>query len=77
MKVNIHDAKTNLSQLLALVEQGEIVIIARHGKPVAQLVPVRTQGLPFGIAIKDALVPPGDKWWQPMSDEEGTAWIDE
>ena len=37
MQVNIHDAKTKLSRLLELVEQGETVTIARHGKPVAEL----------------------------------------
>ena len=36
--VNVHDAKTHLSRLLAQVEAGEEVIIARNGKPVAQLV---------------------------------------
>jgi prevent-host-death family protein len=36
--VNIHAAKTRLSQLVALVEKGERVTIARAGKPVAQLV---------------------------------------
>jgi antitoxin (DNA-binding transcriptional repressor) of toxin-antitoxin stability system len=36
--VNIHEAKTNLSALLAAVEQrGEIVVICRNGKPVAQM----------------------------------------
>lgn len=38
--VNIHEAKTHLSQLLALVEAGEEVVIARSGKPVARLCPV-------------------------------------
>lgn len=34
---NVHEAKTHLSQLLEKVEQGEKVIIARAGKPVAVL----------------------------------------
>jgi len=37
--VNIHDAKTQLSRLVARAEQGERITIARAGKPVAQLVP--------------------------------------
>lgn len=37
---NVHEAKSNLSRLLEQVEQGEEVVIARHGKPVAKLVPV-------------------------------------
>lgn len=36
--VNVHEAKTQLSKLLALVEDGEEVVIARHGRPVARLV---------------------------------------
>jgi prevent-host-death family protein len=37
--VTIHAAKTNLSQLLARVESGEEIIIARGKNPVAKLVP--------------------------------------
>jgi prevent-host-death family protein len=38
----VQDAKTNLSKLLARVAQGEEIILARAGKPVARLVPVST-----------------------------------
>lgn len=34
---NIHQAKTNLSQLIQRAEAGEIVIIAKAGKPCVQL----------------------------------------
>jgi prevent-host-death family protein len=37
--INIHAAKTRLSQLVARAERGERIIIARDGKPVAQLGP--------------------------------------
>jgi prevent-host-death family protein len=37
--VNVYDAKSNLSELLRRIEQGEEVVIARAGKPVAKLVP--------------------------------------
>jgi prevent-host-death family protein len=76
MQVNVHEAKTRLSQLLELVEQGETVTIARHGTPVAELVAARRSGFPFGIARHDPIVPPGDEWWQPMTDEEAEDWID-
>jgi prevent-host-death family protein len=36
----MHEAKTNLSQLVARAEAGEDIVIARNGKPVARLVPV-------------------------------------
>ncbi len=38
MTVNIHEAKTNLSKLIAFLEKGEEVIIAKAGNPVAKLV---------------------------------------
>ncbi len=38
MLINIHQAKTQLSKLLARVEAGEEIVIARAGKPVAKLV---------------------------------------
>ena len=39
--VNTHEAKTRLSSLLALVEeQGEVILICRNGKPVAELRPL-------------------------------------
>jgi prevent-host-death family protein len=38
--VNVHEAKTHLSRLLARVERGEEVVISRFGKPVARLVPI-------------------------------------
>jgi prevent-host-death family protein len=36
--VNVHQAKTHLSQLLQDVEQGQEVVIARSGVPIARLV---------------------------------------
>jgi prevent-host-death family protein len=38
--VNIHQAKTHLSQLLQRVELGEEIVIANRGVPVAKLVPI-------------------------------------
>ena len=37
--VNVHVAKTQLSRLLERVSQGEEIVIARAGKPIAKLVP--------------------------------------
>jgi len=39
-KVNIYDAKTRLSRLVARAEAGEEIIIARAGRPAARLVPL-------------------------------------
>lgn len=77
MQVNVHEAKSQLSRLLELVEEGETVVIARHGHPVAELVPARRKtGFPFGIARDEPLVAPGDEWWQPMSDAEADEWLE-
>ena len=39
MEVGAFDAKNKLGSLLDRVEQGEEIVITRHGKPVARLVP--------------------------------------
>ena len=39
-ELNVHEVKTQLSKLLARVEAGEEIIIARNGRPVARLVKV-------------------------------------
>ncbi|OEO28248.1 prevent-host-death protein [Devosia insulae DS-56] len=38
--VNIHDAKTHFSRLVERAANGETVIIAKAGKPIAKLVPL-------------------------------------
>ena len=40
-QVNMHEAKTRLSELAELVQQGETVIIAKAGKPYLDLLPHR------------------------------------
>jgi len=40
-RVNVHEAKTRLSALLAEVEGGKKILICRNGKPVAELLPYR------------------------------------
>lgn len=39
IEIGTFEAKNQLSALLDLVEQGEDIVITRHGKPVARLVP--------------------------------------
>jgi prevent-host-death family protein len=43
VQINVFEAKTQLSRLLAAAEAGEEVIIARDGRPVVRLVPVRAE----------------------------------
>lgn len=70
--VNVYDAKTQLSQLLSRVENGEEFVIARNGRPVARLMPLslrhdRTPGL-FAGQIRmsddfDSHTPSDDSDW--------------
>ena len=41
--VNTHEAKTNLSRFLDVVQEGEEVVIARGNKPMARLVPFKAK----------------------------------
>jgi prevent-host-death family protein len=49
--VNMFEAKTQLSKLVALARRGESVTICSHGKPVAKLVPIKPRPV-FGL-MKD------------------------
>lgn len=49
--VNIHAAKTRLSRLVARAEKGERIVIARDGKPAAQL--VRISKPKKAVVLKD------------------------
>ena len=55
IQVNIHEAKTHLSRLIAQVAAGEEVVIAKSGKPLVKLTPIsdvgskRTLGRDFGL----------------------------
>lgn len=42
-KANVHEAKTNLSKLIEQALNGEEVVIAKAGKPLVRLVPVRDE----------------------------------
>ena len=63
MQVNMHEAKTRLSKLVELVERGERVVIARNGRPVAELIPyAQTTGRRKGGQLK------GKVWISPDFD---------
>jgi prevent-host-death family protein len=72
--VNVHEAKTRLSQLLAEAEAGGEVVIARNGRPVARLVPCG--GVPtvrrFG-ALRGRMET-GDAFFDPLPEAELAAW---
>lgn len=49
--VNIHEAKTHLSSLLERVGAGERIVIAKAGRPVAELVPFQRVDITFGALV--------------------------
>ena len=42
IKVDIQDAKTHLSRYIDRVEQGDVVVVCRHNRPVAELRAIAT-----------------------------------
>ena len=81
--VGLFEAKTHLSELIARAERGEEVIITRHNKPVAKLVPIgevspdlvarRRQALAELQAIGREMIARGG----PITVEEILQWRDE
>lgn len=72
MTVSVHQAKTQLSKLLDLIEQGEDVLIERHGRPVARLVRANAAKKPqFGAMKGEFSYQEG--WEKPLTDEEADA----
>lgn len=51
--VNMHEAKTQLSALVARAEAGEEIVIANAGTPRVRLVPVRVATRAFGRLVLD------------------------
>ena len=73
LTVNVHQAKTQLSRLLARVEAGEEVVIARRGEPVARLVGCKPRGRRQPDVLKGKLVVP-DSSFDPLPEEELKRW---
>jgi prevent-host-death family protein len=72
--VTIHAAKTQLSKLIALVEAGEEVIIARRDKPVARLVPVEQVPRKRRFGSMKGKVWVGPEFFEPLPEEELRLW---
>jgi prevent-host-death family protein len=71
--VSVHAAKTHLSQLLARVEAGEVITIARGKVPVAKLVPIVRKGKrEFGAMRGKFSV--GPEFFEPLPKDELDQW---
>jgi prevent-host-death family protein len=74
-KVNLHDAKTHLSRLVEAAARGEEIVIAKAGKPMARLVPLR----PSARKVRKPGALKGKIWVAedfdaPMTAEEESVW---
>lgn len=72
--VSVHEAKTNLSRLIAEVEAGGEVVITRNNRPVARLVregPPKKKPLLGALKGKIAF---DDSFFDPLPEEELNAW---
>lgn len=70
----VHQAKTNLSKLIAAAERGEEIIIARDDKPAVRLTPIahpKPKRI-FGAYKGEFTVP--DSFFDPLPEEELKAW---
>jgi len=73
-KVNVHEAKTNLSKLIEKVKNGEEVVIAKNGEPEVMLVPYKKMSKDwFGMdAGKIVIADDFDEWppdiWEALTD---------
>lgn len=68
LEVTIHQAQTQLSELLRLVAEGEEVIIASSGTPVARLVPIQTPAQRL-IGVDQGLYEVPEDFDAPLSEE--------
>ena len=75
--VKIHEAKTTLSSLIRLVEQGSRVVISRGDTAIAELVPVRTAvaaGRPRQFGALRGVVSMSPAFFEPLPAAELAAW---
>ncbi len=74
--VKIHEAKTNLSKLIARVEAGEEIVIARDDKPVVRMIAVEPEKRrpQFGAMKGSWPDLPDEFFFDPLPEEELKAW---
>ncbi len=73
--MNVQEAKTQLSRLLAAAERGEEVIIARGGKPIVRLELIREpRKRELGFLAGVISIPPDSAFFDPMTEEELAEW---
>ena len=73
--VNIHEAKTHLSRLIARAEAGEEIVIARGNEPVVRLTLVKPKAEPRKPGrLKGLPEIPDSVFFDPLPEEELRLW---
>jgi prevent-host-death family protein len=70
MQVNMHEAKTTLSELVAAAERGEEVVIARNGVAAARLVAITAEHAPVRLGVLAGEVELGPDFDEPLTEFE-------
>jgi prevent-host-death family protein len=68
MQLNLYDAKTRLSELVEAASQGETVVIAKAGRPLAKLGPVETSRRPLRLGLMKGSIRIGPDFDAPLPD---------
>ena len=69
-QINMHEAKTNFSQVVERALDGEDIVISRYGKPLLRLVPVATTGKRRPIGLNLLGLREDIDWFEPMDANE-------
>jgi antitoxin (DNA-binding transcriptional repressor) of toxin-antitoxin stability system len=70
IRLNIHEAKTNLSKYLNALSSGERIILCKRNVPIAEIRPIDSppsDSRPIGLAKGEFEV--GDSFFEPLPDE--------
>ena len=70
IRINVQEAKTNLSRYLKRLEEGERIVICRRNVPIAELRPIEPRRLeprPFGLGAGEFEVPAS--FFEPLPDD--------
>jgi prevent-host-death family protein len=72
--VTVHVAKTTLSQLLARVEAGEEIIVARGKEPIAKIVPFSPAPSKRQFGAMRGVIHLDDAFFDPLPEDQLAAW---
>jgi prevent-host-death family protein len=76
VSVGMHEAKTQLSKLVEKAEQGEEVVITRHGRPIVKLTRIAKKLRPKPGLFEDQILFIAPDAFDAVSDQEVDSWLE-